>query len=192
MLAPVRLSKPAPLISLADAKLFLRVSHSDEDTNIVRAIEAATAELDGWDGDLGRCLVAQSWSQAFGGFADELRLPFPAISVESVSYYDPEGVLHSLSSAAWRSLKDDLGSYVWIQGGWPETAAYPDAVNVQFTAGYGAPSEVPADLRAAVLLMVGHLYANREAASPVPMKEIALGVTDKTEKYRLKTVGKRS
>jgi uncharacterized phiE125 gp8 family phage protein len=48
---------------------------------------------------------------------------------------------------------------------WPATADRPDAVRVTMTAGYGGPADVPAPLRAAILLMTGDLYRFRESVA---------------------------
>lgn len=46
---------------------------------------------------------------------------------------------------------------------WPSTRPQREAVQVVYVAGYGAASDVPANVRQAILLQVGHMYANREA-----------------------------
>jgi uncharacterized phiE125 gp8 family phage protein len=45
------------------------------------------------------------------------------------------------------------------------------------TVGYGTADDVPATIKAAILMMIGHLYTNREAVSDVPMGTVPLGVT---------------
>lgn len=69
-----------PVVTLAEAKDHLRVSHDDEDWLIAGLIDAATAHLDGVGGVLGRALNPQTWRAVFcGGAAGELPL-VPVIS----------------------------------------------------------------------------------------------------------------
>jgi len=48
----------------------------------------------------------------------------------------------------------------------PSTHPGFSAVSVQFVAGYGDATDVPAGIKHAVLLIVGDLYENRENAAP--------------------------
>src|SRR5690606_10673336 len=67
---PVRVTPPAiQPVTLAEAKLHLRVDHDDEDALISNLIQAATGHLDGWTGILGHCLVEQVWRQDHDRFA---------------------------------------------------------------------------------------------------------------------------
>ncbi|QQQ19830.1 phage head-tail connector protein [Brevundimonas vitis] len=163
--APVRTSAPsATPVSVAEAKAHLRVDHSDDDTLIGLLINAATSELDGWTGILGRALVTQSWSQTFDGFESRLRLPLPAATVASVAYVAADGDTQTMDGADYVLRHDALGSFVEtsFDVSWPSTRAQSGAVTVTFTAGTAA-ADVPGALKAALLLRVGDLYANREA-----------------------------
>jgi hypothetical protein len=60
---------------------------------------------------------------------------------------------------------------------WPVARMMPAAVKVQFVCGYGAGfANVPALMQAAMLLLIGHWYMNREAVVPGVMMELPLGV----------------
>lgn len=169
MLAPELVTGPAePLVPLAEAKAHCRVDHDDDDSLIDGYIAAATAHLDGWSGILGRALVTQVWRQAYCAFG-VLRLPLsPVQSVTEVAYTDRDGVEKTVAAADYVLLADGYGSYAMAAPGasWPgDAGAGADAVRVTFAAGYGAPDEVPAAIRQAVLLLVGHWYENREAVA---------------------------
>ena len=64
--------------------------------------------------------------------------------------------------------------------GWPSMTAGTNAIRIRYTAGYEIDSDgvsaMPAKIRAAILLMLGHLYANREAVAAGAMSELPLGV----------------
>ncbi|MFG1417021.1 head-tail connector protein [Xanthobacter sp. V0B-10] len=190
MLAPVRVTAPpeAP-VSLAQAKAHLRVDHDDDDLYIAALIDAAAAHLDGWSGILGRALVTQAWRQDYCGFpaGGKLRLPLaPVLSVESIAYRDAAEAVQVLDADAYSGvLADGLGPYVRLaHRSWPATERREDAVSVTFTAGYGGPADVPAAIRHAMLLLVGHWYDAREAASGTVMTELPLGVSALLAPYR--------
>ncbi|WP_051228389.1 head-tail connector protein [Pleomorphomonas oryzae] len=168
-------------VSLLEAKEHLRVDFEDDDTLITSMIAAVVGHLDGWSGILGRCLVNQSWSQSFDGFPDCRRLPLPFVGASSVmvSYY-PYGsdVLQTLNASLWSISRDALGDAVMLNtnGTWPATADRIDAVKVTATYGYGPTvTTIPPAIKAAILLMIGDLYANRETmvtgtiATEIPM-----------------------
>jgi uncharacterized phiE125 gp8 family phage protein len=52
--------------------------------------------------------------------------------------------------------------YLAYQQQWPSTRGHVNDVWVDFVAGYGSAADVPAKIRAAILLKVGDMYAHRE------------------------------
>ncbi len=187
MHAPVLTVAPTETpVSRTEAKVHLRVDGTDEDTLIDGLIAAAVAHLDGYTGILGRCMVTQTWRQDFDGFASTMRLPFPAAGITSIVSVDDEGTTSAAIDAANYELQADrLGSFVRFIGNYsfPGSLAETRAVRVTFTAGYGLAAAVPASLRAAILLLVGHWYANREAVGET-MAELPLAVAALVEPYR--------
>lgn len=158
-------------VTLAEAKAHLRVTASTEDTLIGALVEAATQHLDGWQGILGRALVQQSWELTLDAFpADEeaIRIPLPPVSsVVSVTYLDAAGAQQTMPPGDY--VVDTLSPDAWITLAagetWPDTLDRINAVTVRFVTGYGAAADVPAPIRAAILLIIGDLYANREGQS---------------------------
>lgn len=188
MFAPVRTVAPAALVTTDEAKTHLRVDDSDQDALIDSLVAAATAHLDGWSGILGRALVTQSWRQDFGCFHDCMRLPLaPVISITSITYYDANNAQQTLGAGVYSLFTDVQGPYVArLQSQtWPNLYDRADPISITFVAGYGAPSDVPAPLKAAVLLLVGHWYENREAVSVGnPVAEMPLAVDRLISPYR--------
>ncbi len=151
MLSPVLITAPASdAVTLEEAKLHLRVDHSHEDTLIQSLINAAVGHLDGYTGALGRCLVTQTWSQEYENPVADLVLPLgPVQSVSSVT--SDEGAFSD-----YTVKKDGRGPFLRLDEG----AAWPAGpLVVEFVAG---EAEIPAPLKAAILLHVGTLYENRE------------------------------
>lgn len=104
-----------------------------------------------------------------------IRLPFPPLqSVTSVTYVDAAGVTQTIAPAAY--TVDVSGGFAHVYPAyaeaWPiDLRAHPRGVAVRFVAGYGATPEtiaapqsasVPGCGLAAVKLIVGDLYKNRE------------------------------
>lgn len=172
-----RIARPEVLpVSLAEAKAHCRVFHSDDDGFITGLIMAAVAHLDGTDGWLGRALVTQSWEMVLDAFPRDyrIRLPLaPVQSVDAVLYRAPDGSELTMADSRWYLANGGEG-ISWLslepQAGWPSTQTRDGAVRVQFTAGYPATTDSPPDLagnvpepiKAAILLMVGDMYENRE------------------------------
>ena len=189
MLVPVRTVAPAvDVVSLNEAKAHLRVEHTAEDTLITAMVAAATQHLDGWSGVLGRCLVTQTWRQAYSGFpaGSTLRLPLPDVQSVTLSYTDPAGAPQTVSAADYPLVNDVCGGAVVLASGasWPSAADRPDAVSATFVAGYGNAAAVPAPIKAAILLHVGTLYENRKSVTDDAMAVLPLAYDALIAPYR--------
>lgn len=154
-------------VTLAEAKLHLRVDASDEDTLITSLISVARHEC---ENRTGRALITQTWELTRDCFADEMELPQPPLqSVSSVKYFDTSEVEQTLASSVYRVDSYSQPGRVTLayEETWPDIALeYPNAVAIRYVAGYGAAaSSVPPPLKQWMLLHIGHWYANREAAS---------------------------
>jgi uncharacterized phiE125 gp8 family phage protein len=91
-----------------------------------------------------------------------------------VRYVDGDGALQTLAAEDYvvRSAETPGEIVPAFATSWPAARDVPDAVQVDFTCGYGAPEDVPVAVKHAVLLVVGTLYANRETVAPVAMTAI--------------------
>jgi len=189
MIRPVRVSAPAETpVSLAEAKAHCRVTHSDDDAFITALIDAAVAHLDGYTGILGRCLVDQEWRQNYECWEWRFRLPFPDVSAVTVTYQDTDNSAQTVASSGLEIIEDALGAMIVFNDAFEAPALYTDAVApiaVVFTAGFGAASAVPEPIKAAVRLLVGHWYENRESISAGPgLSELPMSVQSLVTPYR--------
>jgi len=153
------ITPPEPFITVEEAKARVRVLADDEDGLIEDLIASATAHLDGPDGWLGRALGRQTL-EARGDFFRDRRwyLPYPpVIEIEALTYLDHDGVEQTLDPTAYE-LRGHLIERAFATR-WPLVRCDDESVRVLYTAGYDA---VPRPICAAILLMVGDLYANRE------------------------------
>lgn len=164
-------------VSLSDAKEHLRVDHSEDDAYIADKITVArqTAE-----NITGRIIAAQQFRARFDCFPAAIALPrVELITVDSFQYVDTDGATQT--QAAYAIRKDTVSAKLIpaYNTSWPSTEAGYDKVTVEFTAGYENDS-VPSDIQAAIKMIVGELYMNREdsitgvsvAATSLPSKSL--------------------
>lgn len=183
-------------VSLAEAREHLRLipegspaTHPDDDL-IEALITAARQHLDGKDGWLNRALITQTWELVMDTFPSaEIRIPLPPLQSVSAIYYDDEnGDQQTVSSADYRvDTVSEPGWIVPVSGfSWPTTLDAINAVRVRFVAGYGVnASDVPFPIKAAIKIMLGHLYSNRELVSAGAVQEIPLTVDALLTPYRV-------
>ncbi|MDO5621922.1 MAG: head-tail connector protein [Paracoccus sp. (in: a-proteobacteria)] len=126
-------------VHLDDLKAHLRVDHDDEDLYIAGLAAAAMAHIDGPRGILGRCIQPQVWRKELQGLDGPERLNLPGVTDVQV-----------VDGADVRVTR--LGGWTYVFG----------AGAVEFTA--STPEDSWPALRMAVLLLVGHWYAEREAS----------------------------
>lgn len=146
-------------ITLAEAKLHLRVDQNAEDALISTLIVAAreTAEK-----RLNRTLIDSTWALTLNGFSGAFELPFgPVQDVTGISYKDTAGATQSLSLSSFEVDRTSEPTWLVKAAGvtLPETYDGLGTVTVTYTAGYGAAAtDVPAAIRQWLLVAVAELY----------------------------------
>ena len=176
----------APIVSTSEAKAHLRVFHSDDDSYIDDLIAAATDWLAGEESWLGRAVSSASWELALDGFpSGKIELPRPPlVSVEGV-FYSPSDGSSEAELADYRVVgvgtKDGASLYPVFGQTWPDAAREEGSVRIEFTAGYEDP---PSSVKHAALLLIGHWYENREAASEIKIETLPLAVDALLMPYR--------
>lgn len=155
-------------LTLAELKAHLRVDTSDEDGLITAYLAAATSHAEKF---LGRALITQTLELVLDKFYDaQIVIPMPPLqSVASVRYDDSSGDEQLLAENT-DYLVDTASAPGWIAAvnkTWPTTIDTINAVRIRYIAGYvdsNSPQaeNVPFDIKAAIMLMAGSLYAHRE------------------------------
>lgn len=154
-------------ITLAEAKLHLRTPDSADDTLITALITTARQVAEEYTA---RAFLTQTWElwlDSFGCYDAEIELPLPPLqSVTTLKYKDTSGTLTTLASDQYQidtaafpvKLKPAYGIT------WPsiQRNVY-GAVQVRFICGWTSAAEIPAPIKAAMLLLIGHYYNNRES-----------------------------
>jgi uncharacterized phiE125 gp8 family phage protein len=152
-------------VTLAEAKIHLKIDSDTTDDLLVTAL--ITAAREACENYTGRALIEQSWEFAFDEFCDdeiELQNP-PLSSVTSITYKDIDNVTKTLSTSVYDVDVYSVPGKIFLKYGqmWPSVLDVENSILVTYKAGYGtAASSVPASIRAAMLLIIGHLYENRE------------------------------
>lgn len=175
----VVITPPAAVVTLEEAKAQLRVDFGDDDALITSLIAAVQGNIDGPDGWLGRAIGVQTLEMRLSSFCGrdgssciQLRCP-PVTAPVSVKYIDADGVEKTADSDQYRLVGDDMIAPAYNVS-WPSARRDHESVRIRYTAGYAS---VPPPIKAAILLHVGHLYANREAVSLENfVTELPLGV----------------
>ena len=168
---------PVPCVTLAEAKSHLRVEITDDDLLISALVEAAQSHVEEvlcW-----QSLTPRVYAASFDAWSGtEIYLPMPPVqAVATVSMVDDEGGITTPIDPDFVALDKGLGR-LRMYGGAVDGGGAAGRLHVEYTAGYLAP---PGWGRAAVLLLVGHLYENREGViigAGVSAIEAPLGVVD--------------
>lgn len=160
-------------VTLEEAKRQCRIDETttDEDGLVSDLIVAATRYAERFTH---RRFISQVWDHRMDappGYAWESPIA-PVLSIGSASYIDTDGATQTWSSALYQTdipagpTAGPARLMPIYNGTWPQTRDVLNAFTVRFTAGYGTTAaSVPYDIKAAIKLLIGHLYANREAVN---------------------------
>lgn len=162
-------------LTAAEIKLHCKID-TDADDALIAALNTAARRI--FEQLTGRSLVITVWraewdalprAGTYSGAATirELELPrAPLVSVAWVKYLDSAGVEQTFDPANYTvdsGLDADRFGRLWLNASasWPDLGDFPGALRCQFTSGYGLSGAVPEEIKAALKLLVTHLYENR-------------------------------
>ena len=154
------------LLDLEEIKQHVRVDDDDStfDAILTRYAIAAQSQVEAY---LGRALLSQTWRYTTGRLVAGWRLDVddgPNATMTQVevlsggSYVDVTSI-----SKGWQITPGYLRIAPASGQAWPAADLAAAAYRVTYTVGYGKPSDVPAPIIVAALLIVGDLHTNREA-----------------------------
>lgn len=166
-------------VSLAELKTYIKVDGSDEDSILTIYLEAATTAVENY---MRRYTVNTTLDYYMDGFSDvdndldslsggfydlprrvfndsSITLPHPpCVSVTSITTYD-ENDNASVYSASNYGVDTEYGRiYLNDDSTWPTDLRDNQAVKVEYIAGYGAATDVPAPIKQAILMFAGKMY----------------------------------
>ena len=149
-------------LTLTEVKLYLRVDDTTENDLITSLITAARSLVEGhtW-----MPLISQTWAMQF----DKSELneliwnvnKAPLSSFSSVTYYDSNNNLQTLATTEYET--DIYGSPARFRlKNVPSVYDRMNALQLNFVCGYANAAAVPQPIKQAMLMIIGHLYENRQ------------------------------
>lgn len=154
-------------VSLAEAKQHLRVDGTAEDAFIASLIITSRLHV---EAALGLALITQRWTWGTDRWPPDGALEFPlrpVQSVEAVRIHPASGPAATVVSSSY--VLDGTGNPARLvtKAPLPPPGTTVNGIEIEFTAGFGSsPSDVPAPVRQAILLLIAHWYENREPVAP--------------------------
>lgn len=165
-MTPVLITAPVDLpVTLAEAKAHVRVDHAFEDSLLEDVyIRGAMSDLDGWSGQLGRCIMPQTW-RVEAPCAGWLVLPMPDVT-EAIATYD-DSTTEVLPTTR-------------VAAGWAVSLGQP--ATIDFTCAM-AENEL-ARARVIVLQLVATYWSNRASVSAMNLREVPTSTQALIQKLR--------
>jgi uncharacterized phiE125 gp8 family phage protein len=152
----VQVTEPAEEpVTLAEAKLFLKIDGDEENEVVTRLIAAARIRAEQY---LRRSLVSQTWKMAYDGYAPahiEL-MRGPVQSVAQVKIISRDGSETIVDSANYY-LSADKAKLCF------DISAMGHLVEVSYIAGFGDAAKIPAAIKQGILMHVAQMFENRES-----------------------------
>lgn len=194
-------------ITLPEARLHLRLDGEGspdvraDDALIEGLIAGLTKRLDGSSGILGRALCTQTWDLFLDEFPclttqdiqkgktqPDIKVPLPPLQyVEFIRYVDGDGIVQTLSPAAYQVAGAGSGEarariVPAPTYSWPSTRCQSEAVRIRFVAGYldnSSPGDtqagVPGNIKLGLKAALAWLYEGRgDESMPLPAQVQAL------------------
>lgn len=176
MISLVEVSSPGvEPITAAEFRAHARFDDTSEDTLIGAYITAARVNAEKYTR---RAFITRNWKLVLDSFPALNTIKIwrsPLISVSAITYVDVDGATQTLDPTHY--VVEALGepgrvvrAYRYC---WPITRChYPGAVQVAFSAGYGAAAvDVPEGIKTALKFYVSHYFETREPGNASDMPE---------------------
>jgi uncharacterized phiE125 gp8 family phage protein len=176
------ITPPTQQIPTAELRAQCRITGTAEDSLLVGYLEAAVGYAQHYTG---RSIGQQTLELALDEWPDgAVELPRgPVLEVKSVKYIDADGNQQTMSSSLW-ALDDYDDQRSWlvraVDTEWPALRSAANVIKVQYDAG-----SVPGAVRQALLMLVAHMYSQRETSAPSAVYTVPLGVTDMLNTVRV-------
>ena len=149
-------------ITLAEAKLYLRVDDTTEDALITAIITAARRKF---ENDTYHYLMPQTWEL----YLNQNEINSEQISINksditaisSVKYYDQSNTQQTLSTSDYQTAIQGRPYSIQLTTV-PQVYNRLEAMVIRFTLGYTNAAAVPEDIKTAIKTLIGTLYENRQ------------------------------
>lgn len=177
-------------ITLDEAKAYLRVDDSTEDTLISALITAARRKF---ENDTLHYLLPQTWELYLN--RDEITIEPISINksditaISSVKYYDSSNTQQTLSTSDYQTAIQGKPSSIQIIT-MPTIYDRLEAMVIRFTLGYANAGAVPEDIKLAIKLLLATWYENRQTVvTGTQVNDIPMTYQFIMETYRNRVYG---
>ncbi len=153
-------------LTLAETKLFLRVDGTEDDNLITDMISVVRESAEEY---LRASLITQSWKLAFDSAAPEkVALPMgPVISLTTVKLITKSGNETVMDSSLY--YLGASGTELFF-----DQSAIAHRVEITYSAGFGASTDIPQPIRQGMLLHAANLYSQRDLSGVIPLPALDL------------------
>lgn len=119
----------------------------------------------------GRAILDQTWSYYLDEWPDgnEILLPYPnliwTVADSSIKYTDSDGTETTMPTTDYVIDTNRKPGRIVLEYGkvWPSATLHPmNPIHIYYDCGWTDPENVPAMLKAAILLVISDMYENRE------------------------------
>jgi uncharacterized phiE125 gp8 family phage protein len=163
-MALFKITEPAlEPVTVAEARGWLRITHTSEDTLIADLISAARQDV---ENQTGLSLISQQWRMTMDNWpdGDMIELPRgPVTGIAAVTVYAANGTPSTAPVAEYLlDIRSDPARLLFERRANPGRRI--NGIEIDFSAGFGATgTNVPDMLIRAILLLVAHWYEFRGA-----------------------------
>jgi uncharacterized phiE125 gp8 family phage protein len=184
-------------ITTDEAKTHLNVAGTSKDTYIGTLVTTARRQIERY---LHRALITQSWKVYYDCWHHEILIPFGKLQIAGASpgpaspvvkYYNEAGTLTTLTESDyyWVVNSTDPATIVRKYSATYPVLQYgrPDAIEIAFTAGYGATAAaVPEEIKHAMKLLITNYFEHKgDIVVGSSVAKIPSHVTDLIHDYKL-------
>ena len=151
------LDAASEVLSLTEVKDQLRITTTADDDSLRLFIAAVRHKV---EHILSKTLITSTWEYKIDAFPAQICLPMaPVQSITTVAYVDTDGANQTFTDFQFDASGRLSPAYGFS---WPSTRDQYDAVTVTYIAGQTHAGNVPADIKHAMLLLVGASDIARE------------------------------
>lgn len=151
-------------LTINEVKEYLRIDGTDFDNLLTSLIKSAREAAESFQN---RVYITQTWELTLDYFPT-LPLKFPKIplqSVTSIKYFDINGIETTWDVSNYIVDSDSEPGRIAFSYGksWPSVSLRPiNAVKIQYIAGYGDSTDVPENVKLAMMVFIAHRFENPE------------------------------